>query len=116
MVPTTSRPRGWQPPMVMEVDSEEEEEESQTLNADPDPEPKPEAEAVLIRVKDNLNKPARKPQGPREKKYLDILKENTDPEAVFDEVMKQPVTIKFQDLLACSSSLYTNHPILQAVL
>jgi hypothetical protein len=33
---------------------------------------------------------------------LDVIKENVDPEAIFDEVMKQPVTIKLQDLLACS--------------
>jgi len=33
---------------------------------------------------------------------LDVIKETTDLEAVFDEVIKQLVTIKLQDLLACS--------------
>jgi hypothetical protein len=36
------------------------------------------------------------------KKYLDIIKETTNLEAVFREVIKQLVTIKLQDLLACS--------------
>ena len=36
------------------------------------------------------------------KKYLDVIKETTDLEAAFNEVMKQLVTIKLQDLLACS--------------
>jgi len=31
-----------------------------------------------------------------------VIKETTDLEAVFDEVIKQLVTIKLQDLLACS--------------
>ena len=35
------------------------------------------------------------------KRYLDIIKETTNLEAVFDKVMKQLVTIKLQDLLAC---------------
>src|SRR6202035_6164541 len=55
----------------------------------------------LIRVEDNPTKPKRQ-QRTSKKKYLDIIKESTDPETVFDEVMKQPVTIKLQDLLACS--------------
>jgi len=33
-----------------------------------------------------------------------VIKETTDLEAVFDEVIKQLVTIKLQDLLACSST------------
>jgi hypothetical protein len=57
-------------------------------------------DAVLIQVKDNPEK-KQKLRTPR-KKYLDIIKENTNPETVFDEVMKQPVMIKLQDLLACS--------------
>ena len=31
-----------------------------------------------------------------------MIRESTDPEAVFDEVIRQLVTIKLQDLLACS--------------
>jgi len=58
-------------------------------------------EAVLVRVEDNPEKRKRRPRTPK-KKYLDVIKETTDPEAVFDEVIKQPVTIKLQDLLACS--------------
>jgi hypothetical protein len=36
-------------------------------------------------------------------KYLNIIKKNTNPETVFDKVIKQPVIIKLQNLLACSS-------------
>jgi len=57
-------------------------------------------EAVLVRVEDNPKK-KRRLRTPK-KKYLDVIKETTDLEAVFDEVIKQPVTIKLQDLLACS--------------
>ncbi len=66
----------------MEVDSDEEEVVEGSKDA-------------TVQVEDNPNKPTQKPRGPRKKKYLDVLKENTSPEAVFDEVMKQPVTIKF---------------------
>jgi hypothetical protein len=86
-VPKAMRSGEWKPAIVtedMEVDDEDLEEE-----------------AVLVRVENNPNKPKRPPRIPK-KKYLDIIKENTNPEAVFDEVMKQPVTIKLQDLLACS--------------
>jgi len=57
-------------------------------------------EAVLVQVEDNLKKKRRLRTS--KKKYLDVIKEITDLEAVFDEVIKQLVTIKLQDLLACS--------------
>jgi hypothetical protein len=60
-----------------------------------------EEEAVLVRVENNPNKLKRPLRIPK-KKYLDIIKENTNPEAVFNKVMRQLVTIKLQDLLACS--------------
>jgi hypothetical protein len=53
-----------------------------------------------VKVKDNLD--VRKKQRTPRKQYLDIIKDATDAEAVFDEVIKQLVTIKLQDLLACS--------------
>ena len=59
-------------------------------------------EVVLVRVEDNPNKLKKRTPRARKKKYLDVIKENVDPEAIFDEVMKQLVTIKLQDLLACS--------------
>ena len=68
----------WKPAIViedMEVDDEKEE------------------EAVLVRVEDNPEKKKRAPRV-RKKKYLDVIKENVDPEAIFDKVIKQPVTIK----------------------
>jgi hypothetical protein len=86
-VPKAMRSGNWKPAMVtddMELDDDDLKEE-----------------AVLVRVEDNPEKPKRRPRI-QKKKYLDIIKESTDPEAVFDEVMKQPVTIKLQDLLACS--------------
>jgi hypothetical protein len=52
-----------------------------------------EEEAFLVRVEDNPEKKKRAPRV-RKKKYLDVIKENVDPEAIFNEVMKQPVTIK----------------------
>jgi hypothetical protein len=61
----------------------------------------PKEEAVLVRVEDNPDRKKRPPRIPK-KKYLDVIKENTNLEVVFDEVMKQPVMIKLQDLLACS--------------
>ena len=61
---------------------------------------KPIKEAVLVKVKDNLD--VRKRQRTLRKQYLDIIRDATDAKAVFDRVMKQLVTIKLQDLLACS--------------
>jgi hypothetical protein len=52
-----------------------------------------EEEVVLVRVEDNPEKKKRTPKA-RKKKYLDVIKENVDPEAIFDEVIKQLVTIK----------------------
>jgi len=49
-------------------------------------------EAVLVRVEDNPKK-KRRLRTPK-KKYLDVIKETIDLEAVFDEVIKQLVTIK----------------------
>jgi hypothetical protein len=51
-------------------------------------------------VEDNLD--VRKKQRTPRKRYLDIIRDTTDTEAVFDGVIKQLVTIKLQDLLACS--------------
>jgi hypothetical protein len=50
-------------------------------------------EVVLVRVEDNLEKKKRPPRV-RKKKYLDVIIENVDPEAIFGEVIKQLVTIK----------------------
>jgi len=50
-------------------------------------------EAVLIRVKDNPKKKKRRLRTLK-KKYLNVIKETTDLEAVFNEVIKQLVTIK----------------------
>jgi hypothetical protein len=62
-----------------------------------------ELDEAPVRVRTNPNKPANR-TAPRvqRQRYLDKVKENTSPEAVFDEVMRQLVTIKLQDLLACS--------------
>jgi hypothetical protein len=57
--------------------------------------------AVLVKVKNNL-KVVYKRQRTLRKRYLDIVQDATDPEVVFDKVIKQLVTIKLQDLLACS--------------
>jgi hypothetical protein len=87
VVPRAMRSGEWKPAIVtedMEVDDEDSKEE-----------------AILVRVEDNPEKKKRAPRT-RKKKYLDVIKESVDPEAIFDEVMKQPVTIKLQDLLACS--------------
>ena len=56
---------------------------------------------MLIKVKDNLESTCKR-QRALKKQYLDVLQDATDPEAVFGEVLKQLVTIKFQDLLVCS--------------
>jgi len=83
------RPREWKPATVTDVTDEGMEVDLELVE-----------EAVLVRVEDNPEK-KRRPRTPK-KKYLDVIKETTDLEAVFDEVIKQPVTIKLQDLLACS--------------
>jgi hypothetical protein len=57
--------------------------------------------AVLVKVKDNLEA-VYKRQRTLRKQYLDIIKDATDTKAVFDKIIKQLVTIKLQDLLACS--------------
>jgi Aspartyl protease len=51
---------------------------------------------------ENNPRAAYKRQRVPKKQYLDMIQDNTDPETVFGEVMKQLVTIKLQDLLACS--------------
>ena len=57
-------------------------------------------EVILVKVKDN---PKRIRQlKTLKKKYLDVIKETIDLKAVFNKVIKQLVTIKLQDLLACS--------------
>jgi len=53
-----------------------------------------------VKVENNLN--VRKRQRTPRKQYLNIIKDATDTKAVFDRVIKQLVTIKLQDLLACS--------------
>jgi hypothetical protein len=60
----------------------------------------PTKEAVLVKVKDNLD--VCKKQKTLKKWYLDVIRDATDTKAVFDKVIKQLVTIKLQDLLACS--------------
>jgi len=50
-------------------------------------------EVVLVWVKDNPKKKKRQLRTSK-KKYLDVIKETTDLEAVFDKVIKQLVTIK----------------------
>jgi hypothetical protein len=50
-------------------------------------------EPALKKVENNLER-AWKKQRTLKKRYLDMIKEAIDLEVVFDEVMKQPVTIK----------------------
>src|SRR5450432_1971949 len=57
--------------------------------------------AVLVKVEDNLEAACRKQRTLR-KRYLDIIRDATNAKAVFDKVITQLVTIKLQDLLACS--------------
>ena len=83
------RPSKWKPATVIDVTDEGIEVDLELAK-----------EAVLVRVKDNPKKKRRLRTS--KKKYLDVIKETTDLEAVFDEVIKQLVTIKLQDLLACS--------------
>ena len=59
------------------------------------------SEAVLVKVEDNLEAACKKQRTLR-KWYLDIIKDATNAKAVFNKVIKQLVTIKLQDLLACS--------------
>src|SRR6202035_5380324 len=89
-VPKAMRSSNWKPAMVeddIELDNNNDQKTEDT---------------VLIQVEDNPEKK----QKPRtlKKKYMDVIKESTDSEAVFDKVIKQPVTIKLQDLLAYSST------------
>jgi hypothetical protein len=58
-------------------------------------------EAVLVKVKDNPEAVCKRQRIPK-KWYLDVIRDATDTEAVFNKVIKQLVTIKLQDLLACS--------------
>ena len=51
------------------------------------------SKAVLVKVKDNLEA-AYKKQRTLRKQYLDIIKDATNVEAVFNKVIKQLVTIK----------------------
>jgi hypothetical protein len=46
-----------------------------------------------VKVKDNLRIAYKKQRVPK-KRYLDIIQDNTNPEAVFSKVIKQLVTIK----------------------
>jgi hypothetical protein len=94
-VPRTMRSGNWRPVFVTdEIERTEGTEEIETDGM------KNDDDAVLVQVEDNPEK-KQKLRTPR-KKYLDIIKENTNPETVFDKVIKQPVTIKLQDLLVCS--------------
>jgi hypothetical protein len=88
-VPKTIQTRDWKPATVTDVTDEDME-----LDA-------PIGEAVLVKVEDNPEAACRKQRTPR-KRYLNIIRDATNAKAVFDRVMKQPVTIKLQDLLACS--------------
>jgi hypothetical protein len=86
-VPKTVRPGEWKPAVVeedMEIDRQE-------FTDEPAP----------VKVENNPERTRRR-QRTQKKRYLDVIKEAIDPEVVFDEVMKQPVTIKLQDLLVCS--------------
>jgi len=76
------RPSEWKPATVTDVTDE-------GIKVDLEPA----EEAVLVRVKDNPKKRKRQLRTLK-KKYLDVIKETTDLEAVFDKVIKQLVTIK----------------------
>jgi hypothetical protein len=45
-------------------------------------------EAVLVKVKDNPDRTEKKQRRAPKKRHLNVIKETTDLEAVFDEVMK----------------------------
>ena len=53
-----------------------------------------------MKVENNLDV-CKRQRTPR-KQYLDIIRDVINAEAVFNKVIKQLVTIKLQDLLACS--------------
>jgi hypothetical protein len=53
-----------------------------------------------VKVEDNQD--VHKRQRTPRKQYLDIIRDVINAEAVFNKVIKQLVTIKLQDLLACS--------------
>jgi len=76
------RPRKWKPATVTDVTDEGIKVDLELVE-----------EAVLVRVEDNLEKRKRRLRTSK-KKYLDVIKETTDLEAVFDKVIKQLVTIK----------------------
>ena len=88
-VPKTMRTGEWKPATVTDVTDK-------GMELD-----EPTDEAVLIKVEDNPRAVCKK-QRTLKKRYLDVLQDATDAEAVFDRVMEQLVTIKLQDLLACS--------------
>jgi hypothetical protein len=90
-VPKAIRAGEWKPATVADV-----------TDKDMEIDQEPTEEAILVKVENNPDRAAKRQRRTPKKKYLDVIKETTDPEAVFDEVMKQPVTIKLQDLLACS--------------
>jgi hypothetical protein len=54
-----------------------------------------------VKVEDNLGAVCKKQRTLR-KRYLNIIRDATNPKAVFDKFIKQLVTIKLQDLLASS--------------
>jgi len=81
-VPKIVRLGEWKPATVIDVTDEGIEVDLELVE-----------EAVLVRVEDNPEKKKRRLRTPK-KKYLDVIKETTDLEAVFDEVIKQLVTIK----------------------
>jgi hypothetical protein len=56
--------------------------------------------AVLVKVKNNLEAVCKR-QRTLKKQYLDIIQNAIDLKAIFNKVIKQLVTIKLQDLLAC---------------
>jgi len=76
------RPSKWKPATVIDVTDEGIEVDLELAK-----------EAVLVRVKDNPKKRKRQLRTSK-KKYLDVIKETMDLEAVFNEVIKQLVTIK----------------------
>jgi hypothetical protein len=88
-VPKTMQTREWKLTTVTDVTDKDME-----LDALTD-------KAVLVKVKDNPEA-VRKRQRTLRKQYLDVIKDATDTKAVFDRIIKQLVTIKLQDLLACS--------------
>ena len=76
------RPSKWKPATVIDVTDK-------GIKVDLEPA----EEAVLVWVKDNPKKKKRRLRTSK-KKYLDVIKETTNLKAVFNEVIKQLVTIK----------------------